>query len=96
MIQQFTDSERLETLARHPAWTYDPARRAFHRQFVLTDFSAAFGFMVRVALEAEKMDHHPEWTNVYDKVAIWLTTHDANGVSRRDVLLLEAIERRLP
>ena len=93
MIKALTHDERTALLANHPAWSYVESRRALHRRFVFADFSAAIGFMMRIALEAEKMDHHPEWSNVYDKVDIWLTTHDADDVSARDVRLAEAIER---
>lgn len=95
MIAQLTEDERRETLVNHSDWNYVVKRRAFHRQFVLRDFSEAIGFLIRIALESEKIDHHPEWSNVYDKIDIWLTTHDANGVSKRDVLLMKAIERLL-
>lgn len=96
MIAELTTEERLRTLTDHPGWTYDQARRAFHRHFALPDFSAAIGFMMRVALEAERTDHHPEWTNVHGKLDIWLTTHDVNGVSTRDVQLMGAMDRLLP
>lgn len=95
MIAQLTEDERREALVNHADWNYVEERRAFHRQFVLRDFSEAIGLLIRIALEAEKIDHHPEWSNVYDKIDIWLTTHDANGVSKRDVLLMKAIERLL-
>ena len=76
-----------------PAWRYDPARGGtITREFVFADFSRAFGFMARVALAAEKRDHHPEWSNVYNRVAITLTTHDAQGLSARDVDLARAID----
>jgi 4a-hydroxytetrahydrobiopterin dehydratase len=75
-----------------PAWRYDGERRALFRGLVLEDFSEAIGLMVRVAIEAEKADHHPEWTNVYNRLDIWLTTHDANGVSDRDLNLARRID----
>ena len=68
-------------------------RDAIERAFKFKDFSAAWGFMTRVALIAEKLDHHPEWSNVYNKVSIVLTTHDAGGLSVRDVMMAKAIDR---
>ena len=65
---------------------------AIRRTLRFADFAAAFGFMARVALAAEKMDHHPEWSNVYSRVDIVLTTHDADGVTERDVALAAAID----
>ena len=64
-----------------------------HREFEFKDFSAAFGFMARVALAAEKMDHHPEWFNVYKTVDVTLSTHDAGGLTERDVKLAEAMDK---
>ena len=76
-----------------PAWRYDPARGGtITREFKFTDFNHAFGFMARVALAAEKRDHHPEWSNVYNRVTITLTTHDAQGLSTRDVELAGVID----
>ncbi|MBD3837473.1 4a-hydroxytetrahydrobiopterin dehydratase [Brevundimonas sp.] len=75
-----------ETLTSLPAWGADDGPRdALSRRLVFADFNAAFGFMTRVALLADKMDHHPEWSNVYNRVEVLLTTHDADGVTRRDV-----------
>lgn len=69
-----------------PGWAKaDGARDAIVRKFVFADFNAAFGFMTRVALKADKMDHHPEWSNVYNRVEVLLTTHDADGVTALDV-----------
>ena len=77
-----------EVLAGLPDWRRaDDPRPAIARTLRFADFNAAFGFMTRVALQAEKMDHHPEWSNVYNKVEIVLTTHDANGVTEKDVSL---------
>lgn len=92
MIDALTDQDRAAALSELPRWTYDPGRRAFHRQFVLADFSEAVGMMMRIALEAEKANHHPEWFNVYNRLDIWLTTHDAGGVSVRDVRLARFID----
>ena len=76
-----------------PDWRRaDDPRPAIARSLKFADFNAAFGFMTRVALLADKADHHPEWSNVYNRVDILLTTHDADGLSERDAKLAEAIE----
>lgn len=94
-IPRLTDAERDVALAELSGWTLRPDRLAIARDFRFADFNAAFGFMTRVALLAEQADHHPEWSNVYNRVAITLTTHDAGGLSARDVALARAIERVL-
>ena len=94
MIARLTDSERA-ALAAVPEWTLLPDRDAIQRSLTFADFNQAFGFMTRVALLAEKMDHHPEWSNVYNRVEILLTTHDCNGLSARDVTLAQAIDHLL-
>jgi 4a-hydroxytetrahydrobiopterin dehydratase len=73
-------------------WDYDGERKAITRHFAFNDFSTAFAFMTRVAMLAEKHDHHPEWSNVYNRVDILLTTHDAGGLSRRDIDMAGAID----
>jgi 4a-hydroxytetrahydrobiopterin dehydratase len=80
-------------LASLSGWNHDEARDAISRRFSFGDFVEAFGFMTEVALEAEKMNHHPEWTNVYRHVDIRLTTHDAGGLTELDLALARAIER---
>lgn len=82
-----------EVLNRLPGWSKaeDP-RPAVVRELRFADFNAAFGFMTRVALQADKVDHHPEWFNVYDRVRILLTTHDAGGVTERDLALARFID----
>ena len=90
-IARLTDTEQGEALAALPGWTLGDDGLAFERTFVFADFSAAFGFMTRVALLAEKADHHPEWSNVYNRVAITLTTHEAGGLTARDLALAKAI-----
>jgi 4a-hydroxytetrahydrobiopterin dehydratase len=92
MIEQLDEDERAVALDELDDWDYDDARDAITRQFVFADFVEAFGFMTRVAILAEKADHHPEWTNVYARVDILLTTHDAGGLSARDVALAHAID----
>ena len=77
---------RAEALAGLPDWTYtDDPRETIEKTFHFKNFSQAFGFMTQAALMAEKMDHHPEWFNVYAKVAVTLTTHDVNGLSTMDI-----------
>jgi 4a-hydroxytetrahydrobiopterin dehydratase len=85
--------ERAAALAGLPAWEPVEGRDAITRTFVFADFSEAFGFMARAALVAEKMDHHPEWTNVYRTVTVVLTSHDADGLTGRDVALATAMDR---
>ncbi|WP_295632061.1 4a-hydroxytetrahydrobiopterin dehydratase [Novosphingobium sp.] len=92
-IAALTTSEREAALARLPGWTLREDCLALTRTFKFADFAEAFGFMARVAIMAEKADHHPEWFNVYNRVEITLTTHDAGGLSTRDVALAEAISR---
>jgi len=81
-----------ELLATLPDWTYDERRGAITRELIFADFTQAFGFMTQVALVAEKRDHHPEWENVYNKVRITLTTHDADGLTQRDIDLARYID----
>lgn len=90
-IPQLTQAERDAALAELSDWTLRGDGLAIERQFKFADFSQAFAFMTRVALSAEKADHHPEWSNVYNRVDIVLTTHDAGGLSRRDVDMARAI-----
>ena len=82
-----------ETLKDFPAWrAHDGDRPAITRTLKFADFNAAFGFMTRVALKADKVDHHPEWSNVYNRVDILLTTHDAGGVTSKDVDMARFID----
>jgi 4a-hydroxytetrahydrobiopterin dehydratase len=92
MIEPLSDAERADALDGLPDWDYDEARDAISRRFGFKDFSEAFAFMTRVALLAEKADHHPEWSNVYNRVDILLTTHDAGGLSERDVEMAGQID----
>lgn len=95
MVQKLNEDACTALLARFPEWIHEPKRDAITRQFKFDDFAQAFGFMASVAILAEKMDHHPEWSNVYNRVDILLTTHDADGLSERDAKLAEAIEALL-
>ncbi len=92
MVEQLSEDERAAALDSLGEWDFDEARDALTRRFVFADFVEAFGFMARVAILAEKADHHPEWANVYNRVDILLTTHDAGGLSVRDVALARAID----
>ncbi len=87
-----SQGERDEALGGLPGWAFDEARNGIAKRFRFRDFGEAFGFMARVALAAEKADHHPEWTNVWNRVDILLTTHDAGGLTRRDIELAGTIE----
>ncbi len=78
-------------LASLPGWSLSDGK--LHREYKFADFVHAFGFMTAVALAAEKMDHHPDWTNVYNRVTIDLSTHDAGGITKSDVQLAQQIEK---
>lgn len=89
------DAERAALAATLPAWHSVPGRDAIRREFRFADFSQAWAFMARVALLAEKHDHHPDWRNVWNRVEIELSTHDAGGLSARDIALAKAIDALL-
>jgi 4a-hydroxytetrahydrobiopterin dehydratase len=91
MVEKITSAERATLPKTLPDWQFSPDGKALVRQFRFADFSAAFGFMTRVALLAEKSDHHPDWRNVWNQVDITLTTHDAGGLTPKDVALAHAI-----
>ncbi|PTQ10822.1 4a-hydroxytetrahydrobiopterin dehydratase [Sphingomonas oleivorans] len=91
-IEPLDEAERADALDGLPDWDFDEARDAITRRFTFADFSEAFAFMTRVALLAEKADHHPEWTNVWNRVDIMLTTHEAGGLSSRDISMAQAID----
>ncbi len=91
-ITQLDEAAREALPAELPEWHVVQGRDAIERAFRFRDFSAAWGFMSRVALLAEAQDHHPEWSNVYNRVVVVLTTHDAGGLSERDVRLAKAID----
>lgn len=88
---KLSDTEVQSALASLPGWTLVDGRPAISKSLKFADFSSAFGFMTRVALAAEKLDHHPEWTNVYNRVDITLTTHDAGGLTTLDIDLARLI-----
>ena len=93
MAERLSGDRRREALARLKNWREVEGRDAIAKTFVFGDFSAAFGFMTRVALAAEKLDHHPEWSNVYKTVEVTLSTHDAGGLTTRDIALAEVMDR---
>lgn len=92
MVEKLHARGRAALAAELPDWAMVPGRDAIARSFRFADFNAAWGFMSRVALLAEKHDHHPEWSNVWNRVEITLSTHDAGGLSARDVALAKAID----
>ena len=94
-VTRLTDDERASWLEALGDWSLVREGKAIERHFEFEDFSEAFAFMARVALLAEKRDHHPEWFNVYNRVEITLTTHDAGGLSLRDVEMAKTIDALL-
>ena len=99
-VPELSEGDRNRLLEKHPEWSLSREGKAVERKFQFANFSEAWGFMNRVALLAEKQDHHPEWFNVYNRVEITLTTHDANpdkggGLSQRDVVMVRSIEELL-
>ena len=92
MVEKLTQAERASLAAELPGWEPVEGRDALKKTFRFKSFNQAWGFMNRVALAAEKLDHHPEWFNVYNRVEITLTTHDCDGLSERDVTLAKRIE----
>jgi 4a-hydroxytetrahydrobiopterin dehydratase len=93
MPQRLIDDERHAALAGIPGWSMVAGREAITKRFTFADFNAAFGFMARAALVAERMDHHPEWFNVWNRVDVTLATHSANGLTRLDIELAAAMDR---
>jgi len=91
-MEKLTEIERAAAFGELPRWSPVPGRDAIQRSLRFKDFSAAWGFMTRVALVAEAMDHHPEWSNVWNRVDIALSTHDAAGLTLRDVDLAKRID----
>ncbi len=95
MATRLTDEALAALGTTVPGWTLSQGRDAIRREFKFKDFHAAWGFMSQVALLAEKMDHHPDWSNVWNKVTIELSTHDAGGLTDNDVRLAGAISKIL-
>ena len=93
MAQKLTGQARTDALRKLSGWSEVAGRDAITRKFVFKDFNQAFGFMTRAALIAEKMDHHPEWFNVYKNVEVTLSTHDAGGVTELDIKLATEMDK---
>ena len=93
MTQKLSDAERADLLPKLSGWQMVDGRDAIEKTFAFADFNEAFGFMTRVALIAEKMDHHPEWFNVYKTVQVILSTHDAGGLTMKDIALATAMDK---
>jgi 4a-hydroxytetrahydrobiopterin dehydratase len=93
MRQKLAGAARKAAIGKLDGWSEVPGRDAITKKFVFADFNAAFGFMTRAALVAEKLDHHPEWFNVYKTVEVTLATHDAGGVTELDITLAQAMDR---
>ncbi|MBV9346420.1 MAG: 4a-hydroxytetrahydrobiopterin dehydratase [Pseudolabrys sp.] len=93
MATKLSGEARKTALGKLKGWSDAQDRDAISKKFVFKDFNEAFGFMSRVALVAEKMDHHPEWFNVYKNVEVTLSTHDAGGVTEKDIKLAEAMDK---
>jgi 4a-hydroxytetrahydrobiopterin dehydratase len=93
MATKLTDAERDKAVAGLPGWKYEAGAKALIRDFKFRDFSEAFGFMARVALLAQAANHHPDWSNSYNKVSVRLSTHDAGGVTANDAALAAAISK---
>ena len=92
MVEKLTPAERDRLIPTLDGWEVDDRRDGIRKSYRFADFRHAFAFMTRVALLAEKADHHPEWSNVWNRVDILLTTHDAGGLSMRDIALAQAID----
>lgn len=92
MVERLDETQRRVALQSLAGWTFDDASQTITKVFGFKDFSEAFGFMTRVALAAQSADHHPDWSNSYKKVTICLTTHDAGGLSDKDIALARAID----
>jgi 4a-hydroxytetrahydrobiopterin dehydratase len=93
MSQKLAGEARKSAFARLKGWSEVKGRDAITKKFVFADFNQAFGFMTRAALAAEKLDHHPEWFNVYKNVEVTLSTHDAGGLTELDIKLAEAMDK---
>ncbi len=93
MVEKLVGRSREDAISSLDRWTDSPRRGAIEKSFQFADFNTAFAFMTQVALMAEKMDHHPEWLNVYGRVDIALTTHEVGGVTTRDIELAKFMDR---
>jgi 4a-hydroxytetrahydrobiopterin dehydratase len=93
MAQPLSEAERAELLPALDGWSMVEGRDAITKRFTFKDFNEPFGWMTRVAMVAERMSHHPEWTNVYRTVEVTLTSHDAKGLTRRDIELAQRMDR---
>jgi 4a-hydroxytetrahydrobiopterin dehydratase len=91
-MEKLDSAARAAFLREFPEWREAEGRDAIARLFLFEDFNRAFGFMTRVALLAEKLDHHPEWFNVYNRIEVTLATHDAGGVTEKDIAMAKAME----
>ncbi|XP_078509393.1 pterin-4-alpha-carbinolamine dehydratase 2 [Lissotriton helveticus] len=94
-VHRLTPEEKTQALTdlKATGWTAETSKDAISKEFIFKTFNQAFGFMTRIALRAEKMNHHPEWFNVYNKVQITLTTHDVGGLTKKDIKLAQFIDR---
>ena len=92
MVEKLAGPALADALAGLDGWSLVEGREAIQKSYRFEDFNAAFGWMTRIALTAEKMDHHPEWFNVYNRVEVTLATHDVGGVSARDLELARAMD----
>lgn len=91
MSKKLTDGVLMQNLSGLEGWTLNDEKTAISRSFRFADFSSAFGFMTRIALKAEQLDHHPDWSNVYNQVNVTLSTHDVGGLSEKDIVLARFI-----
>ena len=96
MFQKLSPEDRASALSELSDWEELDGRDAIRRKFVFTDFNEAWGFISRIAMEAERRDHHPEWSNIWATVDITLSTHDCDGLSARDVELARFIDKIVP
>lgn len=91
-MPRLNETDRAAAVADLDGWSLVDGREAIEKRYVFANFIEAFGFMTKCALEAEKADHHPEWSNVYKTVEVVLTTHDANGLTQKDIALAQAFD----